>query len=426
MALPALLLETPFPKEEMAVIDIEHPLRVSDSTDSAATVDGWRFGLVALVAFLTLVDLFAAQAVLPSLVDKYRVSRATMGLAVNASTLGMAVAGFLVAFFGSNIDRRNGIWISLAVLSIPTALLAFTDDIIVFAMLRIVQGLCMSTAFTLTVAYLSETFSANKATGALAAYVTGNVASNLFGRILSAAVAGLGGLSVNFLVFAGLNLVGALLVWFTFRSASRMMETNDREMLTGRIWMVHLTDRDLRRVFAIGFLILFVFIGTFTYVNFQLIALGVEPMALGLVYLVFLPSILTTPFAGRLSNRLGSSRAIAWTLGLAIVGLIALASPSLPIILTGLSLVAVGTFLAQATAAGVVGRRALSDKAGASGIYLACYYTGGLAGSLVLGQAYDHFGWNACVVILVTALFLAIAAARLLTSPATASARAPR
>jgi predicted MFS family arabinose efflux permease len=231
---------------------------------------------------------------------------------------------------------------------------------------------------------------------------------------------------VNFLVFAGLNLVGALLVWFTFRSASRMMETNDREMLTGRIWMVHLTDRDLRRVFAIGFLILFVFIGTFTYVNFQLIALGVEPMALGLVYLVFLPSILTTPFAGRLSNRLGSSRAIAWTLGLAIVGLIALASPSLPIILTGLSLVAVGTFLAQATAAGVVGRRALSDKAGASGIYLACYYTGGLAGSLVLGQAYDHFGWNACVVILVTALFLAIAAARLLTSPATASARAPR
>lgn len=408
------------------MIDIEQPLRVSDSTDSAATADSWRFGLIALVAFLTLVDLFAAQAVLPSLVYKYQVSRATMGLAVNASTLGMAVAGLLVAFFGSNIDRRNGTWVSLAMLSVPTALLAFTDDIIVFAMLRIVQGLCMSAAFTLTIAYLSETFSASKATGALAAYVTGNVASNLFGRILSAAVAGLGGLSVNFLVFAVLNLVGALLVWFTFKNASRMMETNDHEMLTGRIWMVHLADSNLRRVFAIGFLILFVFIGTFTYVNFQLVALGVEPMALGLVYLVFLPSILTTPFAGRLSNRLGSSWAIAWTLGLAIVGLIALTSPNLPIILTGLSLVAVGTFLAQATAAGVVGRRALSDKAGASGIYLACYYTGRLVGSLVLGQAYDHLGWNACVAILVSALFLAIVAARLLTSPATASARALR
>jgi len=425
MALPAQVLETPFPKEEVAMIDIEHPLRVSDSNDSAASADSWRFSLIALVAFLTLVDLFAAQAVLPSLVDKYQVSRATVGLAVNASTFGMAVAGILVAFFGSNIDRRNGIWISLALLSIPTALLAFTDDIVVFAMLRIVQGLCMSTAFTLTIAYLSETFSASKATGALAAYVTGNVASNLFGRILSAAVAGAGGLSVNFLVLAGLNLVGALLVWFTFKSASRMMETNNRETLTGRIWMVHLADPVLRRVFAIGFLILFVFIGTFTYVNFQLVALGVQPMALGLVYLVFLPSILTTPFAGRLSIRLGSSRAIVWTLGLAVVGLLALTSRSLPITLTGLSLVAVGTFLAQATAAGVVGRRALSDKAGASGIYLTCYYTGGLVGSLVLGQAYDHLGWNACVAIMVTALMLAIVAVRLLTSLVTASARAP-
>ena len=72
-----------------------------------------RFGLIALIAFLTLVDLFAAQAILPSLVIKFGVSRATMGFAVNASTFGMAVAGLVVALFGRNIDRRRGIWISL-------------------------------------------------------------------------------------------------------------------------------------------------------------------------------------------------------------------------------------------------------------------------------------------------------------------------
>ena len=86
--------------------------------------DSWRFGLVALIAFLTLVDLFATQAILPSLVIKFGVSRATMGFAVNASTFGMAVAGIAVALFGRNIDRRNGIWISLAVLAIPTTLLS--------------------------------------------------------------------------------------------------------------------------------------------------------------------------------------------------------------------------------------------------------------------------------------------------------------
>ena len=46
---------------------------------------------IGLIAFLTLVDLFAAQAILPSLVERFQVSRATMGFAVNASTMGMAM-----------------------------------------------------------------------------------------------------------------------------------------------------------------------------------------------------------------------------------------------------------------------------------------------------------------------------------------------
>ena len=103
--------------------------------------DSWRFGLIALIAFLTLVDLFATQAILPSLVIKFGVSRATMGFAVNASTFGMAVAGIAVALFGRNLDRRNGIWIRLAVLALPTTLLSQTDSILVFALLRVVQGL---------------------------------------------------------------------------------------------------------------------------------------------------------------------------------------------------------------------------------------------------------------------------------------------
>lgn len=397
--------------------DIEQPLTASVQERRTIHADSWRFGLIALIAFLTLVDLFAAQAVLPSLVERFQVSRATMGFAVNASTLGMAVAGLLVAFVGSGLDRRNGIWISLAILSLPTTLLAFTDNIIVFAALRVLQGLCMSTAFTLTAAYLSEHFSAGKASTALAAYVTGNVASNLFGRMLSAAVAGIGGLSINFLVFAALNLLGAALVWFTLKRTASMMRSDDRGNLAMRIWGGHLADPELRRVFGIGFLILFVFIGTYTYVNFRIVTLGVRPMALGLVYLVFLPSIFTTPFAGRLASAMGPTAGIVLTLAIAIVGLVALLSIYLPVILTGLTLVALGTFLAQAIATGIVGQRATSDKAGASGIYLASYYTGGMAGSVVLGQVYDHVGWNASVYVLIAALGAATLLAGSLGAP---------
>ncbi|TIX79237.1 MAG: MFS transporter, partial [Mesorhizobium sp.] len=232
--------------------------------------DSWRFGIIAVIAFLTLVDLFATQAILPSLVIEFGVSRATMGVAVNASTFGMAVAGIAVALFGRNLDRRNGIWISLAVLGIPTMLLSQTDSIVAFGLLRVVQGFCMSTAFTLTMAYLAEHFSARQTTGALAAYVTGNVASNFFGRLMSAAVADTFGISTNFLTFASLNLIGAALVWLTLQKTSAMTRADAIGEPARAAWKGPLKNVELRACFAIGFLILFVFIGTFTYVNFQL------------------------------------------------------------------------------------------------------------------------------------------------------------
>jgi predicted MFS family arabinose efflux permease len=66
-------------------------------------------------------------------------------------------------------------------------------------------------------------------------------------------------------------------------------------------------------------------------------------------------------------------------------------------VLAGLTLVGVGTFFAQATATGFVGRAATTDRGAASGLYLASYFLGGLVGTAVLGQLFDHFGWPACV-----------------------------
>ena len=140
--------------------------------------------VIGLTAFLTVVDLFATQAILPSLARAYMVTPAAMGFAVNSSTMGMAVAGLAVSLFSQRIDRRLGILISLSFLAIPTALLAVAPDLTTFTALRIVQGLCMASAFTLTLAYLGEECSAADAGGAFAAYITGNVASNLIGRLI--------------------------------------------------------------------------------------------------------------------------------------------------------------------------------------------------------------------------------------------------
>lgn len=358
----------------------------------------FRSLVIGLTAFLTVVDLFATQAILPSLTRHYGVTPAAMGFAVNASTFGMATASLVVGFFSPHLDRRTGILLSLALLAIPTSLLAVAPNLAVFTVLRVAQGLCMASAFALTLAYLGEQCSAMDAGGAFAAYITGNVASNLVGRLISAALADGLGLAWNFYFFAALNLAGAALVYFTVnrvRPMHAMMPAASPLAAT----LAHWRNPQLRAAFGIGFCILFAFIGTFTYVNFVLVRppLSLGMMDLGLVYFVFLPSVVTTLLAGKVAARLGTRPTIWGALTVAGLGLPLMLAPHLAEVLAGMVLVGVGTFFAQAAATGFVGQAAADNRGIASGTYLACYFCGGLVGTAVLGRLFDSFGWQACI-----------------------------
>jgi MFS transporter, YNFM family, putative membrane transport protein len=377
---------------------------------------GFRNLLIGLVAFLTVVDLFATQAILPTLRAYYGVTPAAMSVAVNASTIGMAIAGVLAALFSERISQRRGIIASLAILAVPTVLLAHAPDLPTFTALRIAQGLCMASAFSLTLAHLGEAaMSPQEAASAFAAYVTGNVASNLVGRILSSGLADSFGLSFNFYAFAALNLAGAVLAALTIRGAGAGKPQGSRNRV-----LELLRDKALRAAFMIGFCILFVFIGVFTFVNFVLVRppLSISPMSIGLVYLVFIPSIVTTPLAGGAVSRFGARRTLLASLSLAGVGLPLLVVPHLAAVAPGLALVAIGTFFAQAAATGFVSRTAPTARGAASGLYLASYFSGGLAGTALLGQLFDRIGWEACVAGIGVTLLLAGWLARHLEEPA--------
>ena len=105
---------------------------------------------------------------------------------------------------------------------------------------------------------------------AFAAYITGNVASNLVGRLVSAGIADHFGLAANFYLFSVLNLAGAALVYATIRTTRPAALTEQSASPLAAWTAIFAADRCCR--FGIGFCILFAFIGTFTYVNFVLCA----------------------------------------------------------------------------------------------------------------------------------------------------------
>ena len=285
----------------------------------------------------------------------------------------------------------------------------------------------MASAFALTLAYLGEQCSSMDAGGAFAAYITGNVASNLIGRLVSAAVVDTFGLASNFYFFALLNLAGAVLVYFTIARV-KPMQAMPATQSPFAAMIEHWRNPALRAAFAIGFCILFAFIGTFTFVNFVLVRapLSLGRMDLGFVYFVFAPSVVTTLFAGQAVARFGTRPAI-WG-ALAVAG----AGPAPDAVLApsatcwpGMVLVGVGTFFAQACATGFVGQAAHDNRGVASGTYLACYFFGGLVGSAVLGQLFDRFGWTACVAGVGASLAVAaLLAMRLVIRPPAAASPA--
>ena len=127
-----------------------------------------------------------------------------------------------------------------------------------------------------------------------------------FGRLIAAAVADHLGLPATFLTLAALNLSGAVVVYLLAGAHAAHGRHGPVEAAVRRLVgasLMHFRNPPLRAAFGIGFCILFAFIGTFTYVNFVLVRapLSLSMMGVGFVYFVFLPSIITTPIAGRVA-----------------------------------------------------------------------------------------------------------------------------
>lgn len=398
----------------------DHHMTGSEVTKSPPV----RSFVIGTIGFLTLVDLFAVQAILPQLAELYHLSPAQMGLAANGSALGMAIAGPLAAVALRGVARRIGVAASLALLAFPTASLAFAPSLAAFAGLRILQGVFMASAFTLTLSHFAERCDRSDVPRALAAYVTGSVMANLLGRLLASGVADVFGVTSAFLTFSALNAGGAILAFATLTHVAPSATGSNQSGLA-RAFALHLANPALRRAFALGFLILFAFVGLFSYVGFALVSsqIGLSMREAGFVFLCFLPSLATTPLAGSLDARLGTTPSAAGSLLLALVGALSTLFGDIVAIVCGLALFAAGTFFAQAVVTSFVGRMAAIERAAASGLYLSAYYCGGLAGAGVIGFLYELFGWRAAVGGVGLSLLAATALALLLNEGASEHAR---
>jgi MFS transporter, YNFM family, putative membrane transport protein len=393
-------------------IDAPAPARRTAAELPGASAALFAVGLAGFCSFL---GFYASMPLLPLLQRVFGVSKVEAGLTVSAPTIAVALASPFAGLVARRFGYRRTIVTSLLVLPIPTLLAATAPTMHALVAWRFLQGLAVPGIYAVAVAYLSTRWPANTLGRAMSALITGNVIGGFSGRFLSGIAADhLGGWRV---AFVGLGVLGAAAAL----TAARLLPGEGASGAGHAAAPERARPRDvlgeprLLATFAVGFMVLFTQVATFTYVTFHLAAppFGLGTSALSYLFTVYLVGAVVTPFAGRWIDRVGSRHAITLALAVAVAGAALTLAPWLPLVVAGLAALSTAVFVSQAASITYL-RTAAPPRAqsAASGFYVSIYYVGGAMGGVVPALAWRVGGWPACVALVAAVQLATIAVAR--------------
>lgn len=380
---------------------------------------------IAVAAFAAFVNLYATQSVLPLLMQEFDASAAAVSLTVSATTFAVALVAPFVGVIADVAGRKRIIVGAIFALAVPTALIGLSGSLEQLIAWRFVQGLLLPPIFAVTVAYIGEEWPTGEVAAVTGLYTAGGGLGGFFGRFQTGLIGDHWGWRYGFVGLALLTLAcGVIVLAFLRRERGFVRAASLR--VSARQMTGHLRAPALIATFAVGFTVLFVFVATFTYVNFYLHAppFGLSPAALGSIFLVYLLGVVVTPWTGRLVARFGRRRLVIMAAGIWGAGELLTLSSSLGVIIVGLAVAAGAGFLCQATSMSYLMVAARQARSSAVGLYVTCYYVGGSVGGVLPGLAWQAGGWPACLAMtgVVLALMAAIVARFWAASPSAAGA----
>jgi MFS transporter, YNFM family, putative membrane transport protein len=374
---------------------------MSSLSTSAISRTRWTVDIAVFAAgFLTFVNMWCTQAILPVLAASFHVSQAQTGLSVTAPLIATACMAPLIGAISDRFGRKVFITAAAVLLLLPTLLAAQAGSFDAFVLYRFAQGLLLPFIFTITIAYIGDETSGPATARLAGTYTSGAILGGFSGRLITGIVTAGFGWRLAFVVIAALTLVMAVVI-----ATALPRERNFRPLYGARralrSFPMHLSNPRLLATYAVGFGVLFSLVAVFTFINFRLAAppylLG--PAALGGIFVVYLGGVVMSPLAARLAHRFGRRHVMVAVAPVIAAGLGATLLAPLWVIEFGLLLVCSGIFVQQTLATGFIGLAAREAKSTAVGLYVTFYYIGGSAGGLVPAGVWHAYGWAGCVAI---------------------------
>ncbi len=339
---------------------------------------------------------YGPQPLLPLFASAFHLDAAqasgVLSATAGAMALGLIPAGFLAQRFGP-----KPVMLSAIVLGALCSLLcALAPDYTALIALRALLGLSLAGLPAVASAWLAEEMDAKALGQAIGLIIAGNAAGGMTSRLVCGV---LGDLVDWRFAFAGLGGLGAVAAFEFWRSLPASRRHRPRP-LHPRHALADLQsvfrEPGMMPLFGLALLLMGSFVSFYNYLGFRLVQapFALSHSMIGAIFLLYVVGMVSSPWAGRKADQLGSSRVLAWMLALCASGLALTLSSALPVIILGVALFTFGFFAAHSVASSWVGRLAQRSKALASAVYLTAYYLGASSMGWLGGHAWQAGGWG--------------------------------
>lgn len=367
-----------------------------------------------LAGMCTFLGVYCTQPLLPLLQHIFRASELQVSFTVSATIFATALTAPIIGMVAERRGRKKVIVPSLFLLVIPTALAATSTSLRALIFWRFAQGIFVPGVIAVMLAYISEEWAGRGVAHAMSSYVAGTVLGGFLGRFISGVVATRWSWRASFLVLAGVNLIGAVVVRAWLPLAKNFVRAEDLRQVISHA-KDHLRNPRLLANFGMGGTVLFALVGCFTYASFYLAAapFRLNAAELGSIFFVYLLGVVVTPQSGRFMDRFGFRSTAVLFCCMMITGLLLTLLKSLPAVITGLAIFSSGVFIAQAAATVQTGAIARRARSSAAGLYVTFYYLGGSLGATITGWFWRWAGWPGCVALLAAISLFSFVLARL-------------
>jgi YNFM family putative membrane transporter len=353
--------------------------------------------------------------VLPLMAREYGVGAVDASLVITAGTLAVAATAPFAGALSDVIGRKRVIVTAMLLLLIPATMTALAPTLQQLIFWRFVHGLLLPPIFAVTIAYIGDEFPPREASGVIGIYASASAVGGFLGRFIPGMLTDYVGWRGGFLVLAACTVVCLAAVALLLPTERQFVRASNLTQ-SSRQMLAHLRNPRLLATYAVGFGVLFNFIGTFTYLTFHLAAppFNRSPAFLGSIFVVYLIGSVAALWSGPALARFGRRSFILGVLALWACGLLVSLIPSIWAIVLCLIIASTCGILTQAASTGFVAITAKTGTSAAVGLYVTAFYVGGTFGGYLPGLAYEAGGWSAsCALVLA---MIAIMAAIVVTA----------